>query len=61
MRKELVARASERVLDFDWSTVVDDVVAVYEAVHMPGEKVTEDFRGQVVGRFAGRVVKEEAL
>jgi len=30
-------------------------------VHMPGEKVTEDFRGQVVGRFAGRSVKEETL
>ncbi len=39
---------------FDWDRVVDDVIAVYDSVHMPGEKVTEDLRGQLVGRLAGR-------
>ncbi len=51
-RAELIAQGNRRVRDFDWDTVVDDVIAVYESVHLPGEKVTEDLRGQIVGRFA---------
>jgi phosphatidylinositol alpha-mannosyltransferase len=51
-REELVRQGNRRVRDFDWDFVVDDVIAVYESVHLPGEKVTEDLRGQIVGRFA---------
>ncbi len=53
-RKTLVQAGNIRVMDFDWDHVVQDVIAVYEAVHNAGEKVKEDLRGQVVGRFAGR-------
>jgi hypothetical protein len=41
-------------MDFDWNSVVNDVIMVYESVHTQGEKVTEDLRGQIVGRFAKR-------
>lgn len=57
-RAELVRKASIRVMDFDWNSVVDDVIAVYESIHTSGEKVTEDLRGQIVGRFAGRGARE---
>jgi phosphatidylinositol alpha-mannosyltransferase len=53
-RARYVAAADVRVREFDWDRVVDDVIAVYDSVHMPGEKVTEDLRGQLVGRLAGR-------
>jgi hypothetical protein len=45
-----------RVREFDWDVVVDDVIAVYESVGMPGEKVTTDIRGQIVGRLGMRPV-----
>jgi len=51
-RARYVAAADVRVRDFDWDRVVDDVIAVYDSVHMPGEKVTEDLRGQLVGRLS---------
>lgn len=51
-RARYVAAADVRVRDFDWDHVVDDVIAVYDSVHMPGEKVTEDLRGQLVGRLS---------
>jgi phosphatidylinositol alpha-mannosyltransferase len=54
LRARYVAAADARVQVFDWDRVVDDVIAVYDSVHMPGEKVTEDLRGQLVGRLAGR-------
>lgn len=57
-RAELARKASIRVMDFDWNSVVDDVIAVYESIHTSGEKVTEDLRGQIVGRFAGRGARE---
>lgn len=57
-RKALIDKANIRVMDFDWESVVDDVIAVYESIHTTGEKVTEDLRGQIVGRFAGRGAKE---
>lgn len=53
-RRALVARAHTRADQYDWDTVVDEVLAVYESVRMPGEKVTEDLRGQAFGRFAHR-------
>ena len=52
--RSYVAAADARVRQFDWDRVVDDVIAVYESVHTPGEKVTEDLRGQLVGRLSGR-------
>jgi len=52
MREALVAAGSERVKEFDWDRVVADVIAVYESVHIPGERVTEDLRGQIVGRLS---------
>ncbi len=51
---QYVRAADARVRRFDWDHVVDDVIAVYDSVHMPGEKVTEDLRGQLVGRLSGR-------
>jgi phosphatidyl-myo-inositol alpha-mannosyltransferase len=54
MRARYVAAADARVREFDWDRVVDDVIAVYDSVHMPGEKVTEDLRGQLVGRLSPR-------
>lgn len=53
-RTDLVAAGHRRVIDFDWRTVVDDVLAVYDSVGTPGEKVTEDLRGQIVGRIGMR-------
>ena len=47
------ARPTSASGEFDWDHVVDDVIAVYDSVHMPGEKVTEDLRGQLVGRLGG--------
>jgi len=57
-RRALVESGNIRVMDFDWDHVVEDVIAVYESVHVAGEKVEEDLRGQLVGRFAGRSVRE---
>lgn len=54
LRARYVAAADRRVRDFDWDRVVDDVIAVYDSVRTPGEKVTEDLRGQLVGRLNPR-------
>ena len=54
MRQEYVQHADRRVREFDWDRVVDDVIAVYESIRLPGEKVTNDLRGQLVGRLGGR-------
>jgi phosphatidylinositol alpha-mannosyltransferase len=54
MRQKYVAQADRRVREFDWDRVVDDVIAVYESIRLPGEKVTNDLRGQLVGRLGGR-------
>ena len=43
-----------RAAQYDWDTVVDDVLAVYESVRVDGETVSEDLRGQALGRFAVR-------
>ena len=48
LRREGLLRARE----FDWETVAKRVVEVYESVTVTGEKVTEDLRGQLVGRLA---------
>lgn len=54
MRELLVSAGRHRVMDFDWEHVVDDVLAVYESVTVNGEHVTEDLRGQLMGRLMGR-------
>jgi len=41
-----------RAQEFDWETVAQRVVEVYDAVTVTGEKVSEDFRGQLVGRLS---------
>lgn len=51
-RRALVGAADVRVQEFDWDRVVDEVIAVYDSVRLPGEKVTEDLRGQLVGRLS---------
>jgi phosphatidylinositol alpha-mannosyltransferase len=53
-RQALVTAGRSRVMDFDWDHVVDDVLAVYDSVTVNGEHVTEDLRGQLVGRLMGR-------
>ena len=53
-RENLVRLGRTRVMDFDWEHVVDDVLAVYESVTVNGEHVTEDLRGQLMGRLMGR-------
>lgn len=53
LRARYVAEADRRVRDFDWDRVVDDVIAVYDSVRVPGETVTVDLRGQLVGRLSG--------
>lgn len=50
-RQRLVTAATERVAEFDWDHVVDDVIAVYDSVRTPGESVTVDLSGQLVGRM----------
>ena len=55
-REQLTSAARIRVREFDWNTVVEDVIAVYDSVGMPGEKVTTDLRGQIVGRLGIRPV-----
>jgi phosphatidylinositol alpha-mannosyltransferase len=53
-RAAYVVEADRRVRQFDWDRVVEDVIAVYESVRVPGEKVTNDLRGQLVGRLSPR-------
>lgn len=54
VREAFVRAGCERVKVFDWEHVVDDVLAVYESVTVNGEHVSEDLRGQLVGRLMGR-------
>jgi len=51
-RARLTREGLDRAREFDWETVAKRVVEVYESVTVTGEKVTEDLRGQLVGRLA---------
>ena len=51
-RRTLAEVGRERAWLYDWSRVTREIVDVYRSVRMPGEKVTEDLRGQFVGRLA---------
>jgi len=53
-RRALADRGYRRAEQYDWDTVVDEVLDVYDSVRVPGDKVTEDLRGQALGRFAAR-------
>ncbi len=53
-RERLRDEGFRRSRTFDWVTVAQRVVEVYDAVTVTGEKVTEDFRGQVIGRLSSR-------
>ena len=51
-RHELLTCGLQRVMRFDWEHVVDDVLAVYESVTVSDDRVTEDLRGQIIGRLS---------
>lgn len=51
-RARLSREGLQRAHEFDWETVARRVVEVYDAVTVTGERVTEDFRGQLVGRLS---------
>lgn len=53
-RRRLSELGSQRVRLYDWDTVADDVLHVYESVTAGQHGVREDLRGQLVGRLAGR-------
>ena len=51
-RAQLSAAGLVHVQRYDWASVARRVVEVYEAVTVTGEKVQEDFRGQLIGRLS---------
>lgn len=53
-RRDLATLGSQRAWLFDWSRVSSEVMDVYLSVTTTGEKVTEDLRGQFVGRWGRR-------
>jgi phosphatidylinositol alpha-mannosyltransferase len=53
-RRELAEAGYQRAWLFDWSRVAAEVLDVYSLVTSTGEKVTNDLRGQFVGRWARR-------
>lgn len=50
----LAERGRDRAWLYDWGRVTKEILDVYHSVRTPGEKVTEDLRGQFGGRFAHR-------
>ncbi|MEI8057845.1 MAG: glycosyltransferase family 4 protein [Actinomycetes bacterium] len=53
-RADLSVEGLRRAQEFDWQSVASRVVEVYESVTVTGERVTEDLRGQVIGRLSRR-------
>ena len=53
-RARLVAAGSRRVKAYDWRSVAHDLLDVYASVTAGQHGVTEDLRGQIVGRLARR-------
>ncbi|MDP4013159.1 MAG: glycosyltransferase family 4 protein [Candidatus Nanopelagicales bacterium] len=53
-RAELEVAGRARAKLYDWERVSREIVDVYRSVRVPGEHVSEDLRGQFVGRFAHR-------
>ncbi len=52
LRQDMARRGSARAEDYDWNAVARDIVAVYESVMAGSQGVSEDLRGQLVGRLA---------
>lgn len=50
-RLRLQAAGLNRVLEFDWDTVADEVIEVYKSVTVPGLTVEPDMAGQMLGRL----------
>ena len=59
-RADLADRGRQRVQQYDWSAVSQDVLHVYESVMSGHQPVEEDLRGQIVGRLARRSRGSEA-
>lgn len=53
-RSSLSDMGRARVRRYDWASVSEDVLHVYESVITGQQKVEEDLRGQIVGRLARR-------
>ena len=53
-RQSLAEKGLKRASLYDWGRVTKEIVDVYHSVRVPGDKVTEDLRGQFGGRFAHR-------
>jgi phosphatidylinositol alpha-mannosyltransferase len=53
-RQSLAEKGLERAWLYDWGRVTKEIVDVYHSVRVPGDKVTEDLRGQFGGRLARR-------
>jgi len=52
VRAELSIIGKDVAYRYDWSRVVDDVLAVYDTVTAPGHVVREDARGTALGRLS---------
>lgn len=58
-RAELSAQGKLRAAEFDWSSVAQRIVGVYESIRVPGVKVEPDLTGQMIGRLGrGRITPE---
>ncbi len=53
-REKLSVAGRDRAREFDWQTVAARILDVYASVTVTGERVTEDLRGQVIGRLSRR-------
>ena len=53
-REQLAADGLVRAHEFDWATVVRDIMRVYESVVTPGVPVQADLSEQLLGRWARR-------
>lgn len=53
-RQELADAGYDRAWLFDWTRVAQEVLDVYASVTSTGERITEDLRGQFLGRWAAR-------
>ncbi len=59
LRQRLAADGLVRAKQFDWATVVRDIMRVYESVVTPGVPVQADLSEQLLGRWARRAKVDE--
>jgi phosphatidylinositol alpha-mannosyltransferase len=50
LRQDFVTRGKDQAYKYDWNVLVDEVIGVYESVHVPGQVVREDAAGTAFGR-----------